>query len=661
MILSTPTPSGILLPNTNFKDILSIGFEFECADLIKTSLHSNKKSLVVSDLALRTLKDKIENNSITLAHDPHYLLVRMPIDKKYRGDIKEEIEDDEFIKQLKEEYPEEYEKEQQAKEEKAKEEREKVFAKVKNSYPEYFYENRKTDNKNTIKFQITNDLADTTFNVMLKKQCAALKIPKNDMYFFRTNGGKLYDFKFSEDIATDKTCEAFSSVEFVATYLSPKENHENIIIDTFVDACSRIVDHLGDLKKIKGELLFHDNTHFFRAGNLGKDRCLYHKPGTNLFYMDSYDDENVDALQTLGDALLAPQMTFRSKAPNTFSIMKEIVNVRGRVKKGKSTAKDLDYEYNVLVYLEECVDKLFQIHNETAAIKIDKNTDRGKTLHLYLFLIFYKLNMFIIYHASIFAKEYYLKDFISFSSRHSNIVLFERIKEILKTHYGLSGADDDDNAKIYQFINQPKVLKELYEKEEGEEDDEADFDENDEYKYNYDAHVDDLSEDDPNFGNPLYSMPSYFKYFDANGADWLRENKYDTFSTTFELHGDEVLIEDRNFMYEINLYLKNNMKSSFANRNLTIHNLHSIVNHYYGNKMKKMITLTRDPKKHSLTRRVSASERRSRSAIANAGPTSKYNAPKSKSKSLSKGRIQVIRKTHKKRLSPILESEKEEF
>jgi hypothetical protein len=583
----------------------------------------------------------------------------MPIDKKYRGEIQEEVEDDEYIRQLKEEYPEEYEKEQQEKKEREEEKREKVFAKVKNSYPEYFYENRKTDNKDTIKFQITNDLADTAFNLMLKKQCTKMNVPKNDMYFFRTTDGKLYDFKFSEDIATDKTCEAFSSVEFVATYLSPKENYENVILDTFVDACSRIVDHLGDLQKIKGELLFHDNVHFFGAGHLGKDRCLYHKPGTNLFYMDSYDDEDVEALQTIGDAVLIPQMTFRSNAPHTFSIMKEIVTVRGRVKKGKSTAKDMEDEYNLLVFLEECVDNLFKIHNETAAIKIDKNTDMGKTLHLYLFLIFYKLNMFILNHAGIFAKENYLKDFISFSSRHSNIVLFERIKEILKTHYGLDGKDDDDNTKIYQFIHQPNALNYVYEREEGDEDDEADFDENDEYKYNYDAHVDNLSEDDPNFGNPLYSMISYFKYFDVNGADWLRENKYDTFSTTFELKNDEVLIEDRNFMYEINLYLKNNMKSYFANKNLTIHNLYSIVNLYYGNKMKKMITLTRDPKKHSLTRRVSANERRSRSAIAKVGPTSKYNASKSKSKSLSKDKIQVIRKTHKKRLSPIIETEKD--
>lgn len=640
---------GDLGADAAFKKILSIGYEFECADLAKLSLHSNKKTFINSDLALRILKEKVDRKSIKYVDDPHYLHVRIPIHKRgteavIMTEAEEEEDEDDFLKELKEEFPEEYEEEIKQKKQIELEKKENE------SYLEYFFENRKTDNKETVKFFITNDLADTVFNKMLKEKCKELTIPKNDMYFFKTNKGKLYDIKFSEEIATNEYCDSFSSVEFVVTYYSPKRDYANVIMDKFVDACSRVIDHMGDLKKIKGELVMHDNnkTHYTKSGPLGKDRCLYHKPGTNLFYMDTYDDEELEELQTLGDATLTPQMTFRSKAQDSLPIMKEILKLHGKVKKGKSVANDMIYELNTILFVETHVDNLIKEHNENSKKKIDLTTAIGNTLKLYLFLIFYKLNMFILNHVSIFTKEGYLKDFLTFSSRHSNGTLFERVKEILREHYGV-----ETTAQIYKFLNKPKIIQNFYEKEEDDdEDEEHDFDEDGNYKYNYDAHDTDLSEEDPNFGNPLFSMISYFKYLDAKESDWLRDAKYDVFSTTFELKSDEVLLENRYFLYEINFFLKNNTTSKFNERNLSLRNMQSVVNNFYGSKMKNMMTLTKHPGKQRVTRRSKLQLNRLRKMTAKVGPTSKHRTLKK-----SKNTTHSNQADLPKRLSVIVEGE----
>jgi hypothetical protein len=343
-------------------------------------------------------------------------------------------------------------------------------------------------------------------------------------------------------------------------------------------------------------------------------------------------------------------MTFRSKAQDSLVIMKEILQLHGKVKKGKSVAKDMIYEMNTHLFVETQVDDLIKGHNEISKKKIDLSTIIGNTLKLYLFLIFYKLNMFILNHVSIFTKEGYLKDFLTFSSRHSNGTLFERAKEILREHYGIETA-----AQVYNFLNKPKIIQNFYEKEEDAEDEEHDFDEDGNYKYNYDAHVTDLPEDDPNFGNPLFSMISYFKYLESKESDWLRDAKYDVFSTTFELKSDEVLLENRYFLYEINFYLKNNTTSKFSERNLTFRNMHSIVNNFYGSKMKNMMTLTKHPSKQRVTRRSKSQLSRSSKMTAKVGPTSKHRTLKSKSKSIAT--IRNNQADLPKKLSVIVEGE----
>lgn len=603
---------GTLFSDAAFKKILSLGYEFETSDLAKLSLHDNKRTLVNSDLSLRLLKEKIQRGSVKVV-DGNYLHVRIPIAKK--GQVIETVlteEDDEdtleFLRLMQEEEPEEYEKEMQAKREK---QAQALLEKENDSYLEYFNENRKTDNPDVIKFQITNDLGDTMFGEMLKAHCKELTIHKNDMFLFKTNKDKIYKIKFSEDIAKNEYCESFSGVEFVVTYYNPKKDNPNIVLDTFVDACSRIVDHFGDLKTIKGTLMSNDDkmTHYVPIGNIGNERNLYRKPHTNLFYMDTYDDDTVQRLKNYGDAEFIPQMTFRCKAADAIDIMKEIVKDSPDFKTGAQLLDGMRYDFLCLEIVNKAVHSTFAKYNETAEHKIDLNTVMGKNIRAYLFLIYFKLYMFIINHAKIFSKKDYLKDHLVFASRHPNIELYERIKQILKQHFNLSSTE-----KIIDLLCYPEALKTLYEPPtEYDLFDEDDFEEDGTYKYNGNAHSDALENHQQNFGNPLYSMKSYFEYMEQKEEDWLKAKKIDVFSTMFDLTNDEILLENRSFRFAIELYLKNKTNISVTKDALTVKDMHKIVTALYGKKsMKRMMTLSRHPSKQILTRK---SKSKSKSAL----------------------------------------------
>jgi hypothetical protein len=597
---------GTLFSDAAFKKILSIGYEFETSDLAKLSLHENKKTLVNSDLALRPLNDKIERGSIKVV-DGNYLRVRIPIPKKGNPSISVEPpiteEDDEetleFLRQMQEDEPEEYEREMQEKKERAAE----ALAKKENdSYLEYFNENRKTDNPHIVKFQVTNDLGDTVFGNMLKAHCSKLTIPKNDMFLFKTKRGKIYNFKFSEDIAKNEYCETFSGVEFVITYYNPKKDNANIILDTFVDACSRIVDHLGDLKRIQGTLLSNDDkkTHYVPIGVIDNERNLYRKPHTNLFYMDTYDNESTIKLKNYGDAEFIPQMTFRCKAADAVEVMKEILRERPDFKSGKQLIHTMKYDLACMNIVETAVINTIAKYNESTEHKIDLGTTIGQNIKSYMFLIYIKLYMFILHHANIISKTDYLKDHLVFASRHPNNELYDRIKHILNQHYNIS-----DTEKLHSLLLDPESLKNLYEPptEDLEDYDEDDFNDDGTYKYNDKAYIDDLESENENFGNPLYSMKSYFKYLDNKEEDWLKAKKFDVFSTTFDLKNDEILLENRSFRYAVELYLRNTVNFKVTKDALTVKDMHKIVNALYGKSIKRMMTLSRHPTKDRLTRK----------------------------------------------------------
>jgi hypothetical protein len=385
-------------------------------------------------------------------------------------------------------------------------------------------------------------------------------------------------------------------VEYVVTYYHPKRNYLNVIIDTFVDACSRIIDHLGNLKGTKGSLLLleDDRKTYIPAGIIEGDRYLYHKPGTNLYYMDIYDHPDLLKVQSIGDVDFIPQMTFRCRARDVIEIIQQMVTTNAEFTVGKSLMAAEAADLEDLVFTGSIVDGIFEKYNETAKTPIDFKSSTGKTIKAYVFFILYKVYMFISYRNLILSKKDYLKDHLTFSSRHPNYELYKRIKEILKKEYKIT-----DTAEILKLLYHPDLIQKMY-SGEGEED-QDDYTEDGDYLYNYDAYKDQLPTTDKNFGNPLFSMHSYFKHMEVKSSDWLKEAKHDNYSTTFDLTGDIVLTEARSFRYWINLYLKNKMNPKINSDGiLSVRNMHEVVYAFYGDKIRGMMNL----KKHDTNKRL---------------------------------------------------------
>lgn len=523
---------GSLKQNKIFSKILSIGYEFETDDITKLSLHSDGHTLVNSDLSLRTLGNEPK------IVDENYIVSR-------------------FSKQI---------------------------------YNDYFYEYRESDtNKTDVKFQITNDMGFTEFLDYLEKLRANLKIPKNEMFYFKPNNSdKIYDIKFTD--AIEKTENAtFSKVEYVITYYKPKIK-QNIIIDTFVDACSRIIEHLSNLTQMPGNLIIKTDDNKLNPVGMSKaiinKRILYNKPGTNLYYMDIYDYDKLKKPQTINESFFVPQMTFRSKSKDCIDIIKCIVELDNSYEYGISKQDKEQSEYQVILMIENIIDNLFDNYNNdtTTKHKIPINTDTFKILKCYIFFIYYKLYIFIYSHAEILNQSgdniVYLKDFITFSCRHDNLELYKHIKYILKKKYNITNVKD-----IHKLLVQPELIKVFYEREYVEGEDELynfDFGENEEYKFNKNAYKDNLKSSDKNFGNPLYSFSSYFELLDKKN-DWLKSpgSEYDSYSTTFTITDNKTMVEFRMFRNAIPLHYQNNLDNyDFNDDGISINQMKKIIAAY---------------------------------------------------------------------------------
>jgi len=667
---------GSLYQSAIFKDILSIGYEFESHDITKLSLHENKKWLINSDLTLRTLKDRKSTKTITEQANSKYLKTRIPIHKN--GRTKQQIYDEydkkngavptegvtEPVVKQEEEEEDEDEGEDEGEDEEAKALREyfEIYAheiadekqeehnmeKLKlwenESYLEYFSENRKTDFRSDINgtqlvaFNVTNDQGEIDLDALLKEKCAELGIHKNDMYIFRaktkTQGVfEDYKLKFSEDIAKD--CESLSGVEYIITYFepqNPRKPNANIIVETYIDACSRILDHLGDLEVVSGQLVIDTTTdkntgHYQPIGFLDEimKRKLYHKKNTNLYYMDTYDDINTQSLINFDDIEFIPQMTFRCKTENAIEIMKHMLNpeqkelislVSDKVHIEYSEEVDgfLKEDLETIQIIEGIVDGLITEFNKTHENIINIVTVIGKRFKTYVFFIFFKLYNFIINHSSILSGKDYLKDQLSFASRHGNYDFYLIVKKMFAEQYKVT-----DIAEIQGFFYQPAILNVIYDKVNNREAvPDEDYTEEGDYIYEG-AFVNNneiTDKNDPNYGNPIYSISSYFKYFEdpiddidsdiKPERDWLIYSKKDTYTTTFELKNDEILLENRLFRNEIEYVINMLTGSEYSEGIITIGGMRDIVkkiDKIYNLGIKKKMMFAKEPFKAQFTKK----------------------------------------------------------
>jgi len=105
---------------------------------------------------------------------------------------------------------------------------------------------------------------------------------------------------------------------------------------------------------------------------------------------------------------------------------------------------------------------------------------------------------------------YYFKDDLSFAVRHSNVVLYKRLKELM------------DVSNIFKL-----PLDSLYERSKA-------------------AVTKVIHPTHPNFGNPKVSLRSYFDYLDR-GTDWFEDKKIAQLVASFDFKDDTLIIEHREF------------------------------------------------------------------------------------------------------------------
>lgn len=630
---------GSLFASATFRKILSIGFEFESHDLAKMSLSRDRKALINSDLTLRTVESKIAEDDIRTFGN-NYLTVHVPKTKRGKSSEREPKtpeqvteeklqKDDKDDDELAREYAEEFGEEEEANEEEIDEElaafleyideqeKEDQFKeKEKDSYLEYFFESREKDtqhDRENTKFQLTNDNSEIYFSTLLENKCKDLAkkgIQKNEMYLFKTRKGRTYRIQFTDN--SSEYCGSFSGLEVVVTYYKPKVERQyvvksenpNIILDTFVDAISRIIDHFANLKKMRGTFLVADDRiHYSPLGSYDNKRELYYKPGTNLFYLSTYDEKDLTKTKNLSSARFAPQMTFRCNTFDAIEIMKEILTLDPSFKLGKKLKREHKGEMETITDVERVIDQLIAKHNEEHSDHIiHVNSNSEKNFRTYFFLIYYKVYSYILGHSEILKNpedlkqgedKTYLKDYLTFASRHSNSVLYERVKELAKELYGITD--------LKGLFFDAKICDSLYEM------DEKDYDEDGNYKYT-DPTATHLQKDEENYGNPMYSLSSYFDYLETASKDeeddWFVAAKLDIFSTTFDLTDDKILLENRYFAKEFILFAKNMLSPKYSGNYMTLSDMAKMINKYYEpSKIEKMINVEYNPIKRKIVKK----------------------------------------------------------
>ena len=512
---------GDLEKHNSFTHILSIGYEFETHDLAKLSL--NDDILINSSIIFMMLKNKLLRG------------MAKKIDKNSY-----EIEDGG------------------------------------KKYIEYYDENIEGDIDNVM--NITNDIGGSNFDKMLSKKCKTTK-DKNNIYSFETDIGKKYKIHFDSSLQQSK-CSIFSGPEFVITYYKIQQS-KNIILETFLNACYRIFTHLNKLEKITGNLVIKDeNGSNDKIGNL-KNRILFHKPNTNLYYLQTHDSAIFSKDYSIGAIGIMPQMTFRANIIHVVQIIKDIL-YNYRFENSKQNKKMIMKEYEIVDDIDKCIGELLDNYNKHQALskwKLNPKDRIVKEIIGYLFMIFYKIYMYVEFYINSSGEENYFKNYLSFASRHMNYIFYKKIKGLLYTYFEKNWDDkietEDINSDlvyiIISLIDKPEIIQ----------------------QYMYFGRKKKiltikLSVDDENYGDPAYSFISYFHHFehpsesnnedntDEQQREWFIDSEIDVSSTNFEIPQDSsIIIENRLFFYEITTYMKDEVKLNAPNY-FTLNNLKTI-------------------------------------------------------------------------------------
>jgi hypothetical protein len=400
---------------------------------------------------------------------------------------------------------------------------------------------------------------------------------KNNLYTFETNTGEKYKINF--ETWQKKDCGTFTNVEWIMTYYKPYKNN-NIILETFVNFIENVILHLEKLTKEKGQLFINYNETDKQVINKPRERILFHLPETNLYYLQTH---YLDQELGIHDICFVPQVTFSCKIQDVVDIYKELI---------KSNTNDFhdvkttsDDRLNLINNIQKCINELFENYNNSVEDNLKlietKNPNLINSIKNYIFLILYKLHR---YYNNYLTDEKvkqklktakYLKDTLFFNSRHTNYDIYTSIKKCM-SEYFLNKYDDNTISEIIKkLILNDKVLNEYMLDEAGN------------VRKNAFLIVNSLNKTNRSYGDPYYSLTSYFDFFenplnedeterrndkDEIFKDWLQFSGIDVFSSASDIKDNIVLTEYRAFAPMISSYIYNNyaindenMKNSMTN------------------------------------------------------------------------------------------------
>ena len=308
---------------------------------------------------------------------------------------------------------------------------------------------------------------------------------KNSLYAFKL-ARKTHPITFAKDLV-ENSCANFSGVEWIVTYYHPPSS-PHIILNTYVDACSRIMDQLAGFETLTGKFIIRDTKEVVGYPH----RHLYHKPGTNFYLLQRNDGvQTMRNTFTLDRTEIIPQMTFRVRAEHAMDVMQAMLTFTPtRPTRMGMNLKKLQEEFS---RVHACATSIFPKNKQAAC---------------YLGLILFKVAVYV----NRFSRRsedsgYYFKDDLTFAVRHSNVVLYKRLRELVDTDLPYSAMDVYDYSKAAVS----KLIPSTH----------------------------------PDFGNPKVSLRSYFEYLEK--SDWFEDQKIVKYIATFEFKDDTLIVEHREF------------------------------------------------------------------------------------------------------------------
>ena len=492
---------GDIFRNKAFKNILSIGFEIETSQLVKfTNINNDFETEEPIDMLLNSDSAQKDISAI----------------------MNEDVDEDEMIENLEDK--------------------------------EYVYRHTEllildVGKGKDVSFHITNDMTESQFVKQIQKVCEdtgttdeEIMENKNKLFKFKVDNGIDYDINFLQGVE-NKNCATFSDVEWVATHYKPKL-HSNVILEAFTNTIKILLKHLHGLERQHGKLIMVDKE---SENNelIIDDYDLYHMPNSNLYYLQT----NTGGIESIN---LTIQMTFSAHVSNIYFIMKQLTE--DNLNLYKDLTKLSKERLTDLTNIELCVDALITEYNKNEEnYKIISNTPIVlREIKNYIALILYKTHIYLNVYLQSTGEEAYFKNSLYLNVRHSNYVLYSELKKCLIKLFSdkLSGKNEtEQNTIVVNIIKKICIQEDILFKH---------FLKDQKFiRKNAFRISNTLDISNKNYGDPKYSLVSYFDFFEnpikpedddiSIKNDWLEYKSIDANSTRMDIKNDIVLIEFRSF------------------------------------------------------------------------------------------------------------------